>query len=315
MIDPMEKPLLRTQTRGRGLFRVVELVVARVPQGFVKKDYVESYTDISSAEDIQKSVASGVFRGAVGGLALGGVGALAGVLLAKNKRNVGKLVAVRFRDGKESLLKLDAKAYESMVKACFCSPKYVPKTESRRPLKKGSGKGLRYTLIGFLALSVCFALGISDNDVDPSASTESAASVSENAASNVPAPTAAPASPAPVTAVADTSAKAVKETKSSAVKTVAQTDEDWKKKVDPSALRPMTPENYPKFYKAWGPVAFEELNRLFVPTAKKAALTANCDRVSYVGVSPTRSRPPVHAVLFAVCANGHKVEYVRDIEP
>lgn len=76
---------------------------------------VESYDVIT--EDIRKSAASGVIRGAVGSALLGPVGMLAGGLSAKNKSVV--TIAVRFKDGKNSLLELDEKMYKRFVQAMF----------------------------------------------------------------------------------------------------------------------------------------------------------------------------------------------------
>ena len=65
---------------------------------------------------ILKSAASGIARGAVGAALLGPVGLLAG-LSAKNKSTV--TVAVRFKDGKNSLLEMDDKVYKNFVRAMF----------------------------------------------------------------------------------------------------------------------------------------------------------------------------------------------------
>ena len=75
---------------------------------------VQIYVDIT--EDTRKSAASGIARGAVGAALLGPVGLLAG-LSAKNKSTV--TVAVRFKDGKNSLLEMDDKVYKNFVRAMF----------------------------------------------------------------------------------------------------------------------------------------------------------------------------------------------------
>lgn len=77
-------------------------------------DTVESYETVT--EDVRKSAASGIARGAVGGLLLGPVGLLAGVS-AKTKGTYQ--VAIQFKDGKRSLLEVDKKAYQAIVKRCF----------------------------------------------------------------------------------------------------------------------------------------------------------------------------------------------------
>lgn len=75
---------------------------------------VESYDVIT--EDTRKSAASGVARGAVGAALLGPVGMLAG-LSAKNKSTI--TVAIRFKDGKNSLLEVDEKIYKKFVQSMF----------------------------------------------------------------------------------------------------------------------------------------------------------------------------------------------------
>lgn len=75
---------------------------------------VESYDLIT--EDIRKSASSGVIRGAVGATLLGPVGLLAG-LSAKNKGTYN--IAIKFKDGKNSLIEIDDKLYKFFIKSCF----------------------------------------------------------------------------------------------------------------------------------------------------------------------------------------------------
>lgn len=76
---------------------------------------VDSYELVT--DEHQKSAASGIARGIVGGALLGPVGLLAGGLSAKNKGVYQ--VAVQFKDGKRSLIEVDDKIYKSLVRACF----------------------------------------------------------------------------------------------------------------------------------------------------------------------------------------------------
>ena len=79
------------------------------------KSTVESYEVIT--EETSKSAASGVVRGAVGAALLGPIGLLAGGLSAKNK---GALtIALRFKDGKNSLLEIDDKKYKVLIRNLF----------------------------------------------------------------------------------------------------------------------------------------------------------------------------------------------------
>ena len=80
----------------------------------LNKDEIETYEVIT--EDIRKSASSGVIRGAVGATLLEPVGLLAG-LSAKNKGEY--TIAIKFKDGKNSLIEIDEKIYKAFVKACF----------------------------------------------------------------------------------------------------------------------------------------------------------------------------------------------------
>lgn len=88
-------------------------------RGFKKvklnKDNIESYEVIT--DEHQKSAASGVARGIVGGALLGGVGALAGALSAKEKGIFH--VAIEFKDGTKSLLKIDDGIYKRLIQDMF----------------------------------------------------------------------------------------------------------------------------------------------------------------------------------------------------
>lgn len=71
---------------------------------YLNKQNIEAYELITDEQ--RKSAASGVIRGAVGATLLGPVGLLAG-LSAKNKGIY--TVAIKFKDGKNSLLEVDDK--------------------------------------------------------------------------------------------------------------------------------------------------------------------------------------------------------------
>lgn len=79
------------------------------------KSNVEAYELIT--EEHTKSAVSGVVRGAVGGALLGGVGLLAGALSANNKGAYS--IAVKFKDGKNSLIEVDEKIYKTLIKVLF----------------------------------------------------------------------------------------------------------------------------------------------------------------------------------------------------
>ncbi len=94
--------------------------VAFISIGLIKsinldKKSVKSYELIT--DEHRKSAASGVARGIVGGALLGPVGMLAGGISAKSKGIFQ--IAVEFNDGKRSLLEVDDKIYNTIVKGCF----------------------------------------------------------------------------------------------------------------------------------------------------------------------------------------------------
>jgi hypothetical protein len=82
---------------------------------YLDKSNVESYEVIT--DDIRKSAASGIARGAVGGILLGPVGMLGGALSAKNKGTYQ--IALQFKDGKRSLIEVDGKIYKELIKLLF----------------------------------------------------------------------------------------------------------------------------------------------------------------------------------------------------
>ena len=81
---------------------------------YLNKQNIEAYELITDEQ--RKSAASGVIRGAVGATLLGPVGLLAG-LSAKNKGIY--TVAIKFKDGKNSLLEVDDKFYKALIKTMF----------------------------------------------------------------------------------------------------------------------------------------------------------------------------------------------------
>lgn len=75
---------------------------------------IDSYEVLT--EKTRKSASSGIIRGAVGATLLGPVGLLAG-LSAKNKGIY--TIAIKFKDGKNSLIEIDEKVYKAFLKANF----------------------------------------------------------------------------------------------------------------------------------------------------------------------------------------------------
>lgn len=80
----------------------------------LNKDTVEKYELIE--EEHRTKAMSAIGRGMVGSLVLGPVGILAG-LSAKKKGT--HIVAVQFKDGKESLIEIDDKLYKILIRTLF----------------------------------------------------------------------------------------------------------------------------------------------------------------------------------------------------
>ena len=81
----------------------------------IDKKNVDAYEVVK--DEHRKSAISGVGRGLVGNFLLGGVGLVAGALSAKSKGIYA--VAIQFKNGKQSLLEVDDKIYDAILKKCF----------------------------------------------------------------------------------------------------------------------------------------------------------------------------------------------------
>jgi len=88
-------------------------------RGFKKiqlnKSTIESYELVT--DEHRKSASSGIARGIVGGVLLGPVGMIGGAVSAKEKGIYQ--IAVQFKDGDKSLLKVDKNIYNRLVQDLF----------------------------------------------------------------------------------------------------------------------------------------------------------------------------------------------------
>ena len=82
---------------------------------YLDSETIENYERIS--EDHQKSVGDTIYYSALGGILFGAAGAIVGGLSAGNK-NIYHL-ALYFHDGKKSLLEIDDKLYNAIIRNCF----------------------------------------------------------------------------------------------------------------------------------------------------------------------------------------------------
>lgn len=99
---------------GNGLIAFISLGFGLKNMLILDKTTVESYEIVD--EETRKSAASGVARGAVGAALLGPIGLMAG-LSAKNKNTY--TIALRFKDGKNSLIEIDQKIYKVLIRKLF----------------------------------------------------------------------------------------------------------------------------------------------------------------------------------------------------
>lgn len=81
----------------------------------LNKTTVESYELITDSH--KKSASSSAMRGLVGGFLLGPAGLIAGGVTGKTKDIYN--VAINFTDGKRSLLEIDQKIYNTIIKNNF----------------------------------------------------------------------------------------------------------------------------------------------------------------------------------------------------
>lgn len=83
--------------------------------------------------------------------------------------------------------------------------------------------------------------------------------------------------------------------------------------IDPSVYDPYTRDQYPKTFKTWGSAGVKKINKVRIAAAKKAAASAECDKVDIAELSDVRSSPKKRIVIFVDCANGKRF-YISDDE-
>ena len=82
---------------------------------FINKDTVQSYEVIGG--EGQKSMSSGIVKGAVGDALFGGIGAIAGASSGKNTEPY--TVSIIFNDGTTCLCELDSDMYKNLVTVLY----------------------------------------------------------------------------------------------------------------------------------------------------------------------------------------------------
>ena len=81
----------------------------------IKADQIEAL-DVATEENMKK-MGGAIGWGLVGGLALGGIGAVAGLLAGGRGKDV--TFVCKFKDGRKMLAKADSKVFENIQVACF----------------------------------------------------------------------------------------------------------------------------------------------------------------------------------------------------
>ena len=72
------------------------------------------------------------------------------------------------------------------------------------------------------------------------------------------------------------------------------------------AVMPITREQWPKTFTAWGEKGIGRINALMQPAAEIVVSSPECDRLEILGLSDSRSSPPDIIVFYADCANGKR---------
>lgn len=98
---------------------VGDTFVLPVPGKLLREDVKISNVETIeiATEDNLKKMGGAIGWGLVGGIALGGIGALAGVLAGGRKKEVTFIC--KFKDGRKMLAKADGKVFEKIQASCF----------------------------------------------------------------------------------------------------------------------------------------------------------------------------------------------------
>lgn len=89
----------------------------KAPEGVVYLTIFDIETHQLVTEEKGRSITSGIVRGLIGGLLFQTPGLIGGVLLAKNDKVYQ--VSVEFKNGKRSLIEMDSRRYNALVRICY----------------------------------------------------------------------------------------------------------------------------------------------------------------------------------------------------
>ncbi len=108
-----EDKYVKFKNKKQGLYIVGNFGMGK--KVFINKETVDYYEVVG--EEQYRSFGSGLARGIAGGLAFGGVGAIAGAASAKNKGS--HMVSVVFKDGLKALCELDDDMFKNLVTVLY----------------------------------------------------------------------------------------------------------------------------------------------------------------------------------------------------
>ena len=116
---PAKNKVIAGDYEGSTVVSILESV--QISVGLFKKNLILDNSTIENYELItnnhRKSASSVADRRIIGGALIGPIGIVDGDLTAKNKGIF--IVAIKFKDGKESLLEINDKIYNNLAKNCF----------------------------------------------------------------------------------------------------------------------------------------------------------------------------------------------------
>jgi len=105
--------------KGDGMYLNGELILKTEEHKFVGESISEKqleFIEIASEENVKK-LGGTLGWGAIGGVALGPVGLLAGLLMGGKKKQVTFIA--KFKDGRKLLASTDSKTFTNLQAACF----------------------------------------------------------------------------------------------------------------------------------------------------------------------------------------------------
>lgn len=201
-----------------------------------------------------------------------------------SKETKFQMAEVTFRNGKKSLIQLDAKAWTEFVKANFNTPEdYQPQLPKHKPYKAPgkARKVLKWAGICVAVVVVGNVFLTSTNDSSTEASVSSSVPPQKMTTEN-----------------------GVGKSESNLKSEVPAVDPA--SKIAKGAVSPMKKKGYEKTYAKWGESQIKRINELMPKAALAVARSERCDRVEWVSLSDARSTAKKEAVFLVQCKNNER---------